>query len=329
MISIESLNMLMVQTKTRIKAGESISGLRNEILGRQGTLASMLKQLAMIDPKIRSTIGAHANGIKRELEKMLSESVIEPRIDVDLTVPIQARAHGHEHPVPHMIAELYTIFGNLGFSRFETPEIESEEHNFDALLVPKDHPARDMQDTFWTTSGAVLRTHTTAFQKRAISGLKPPFAVMQGGKIYRAEAEDATHLAEFHHFDCFAVAPGLTFGDLRGLLFEAMRQLFGETTDIRFRPAYFPFVEPGAELDIKCPHCHGIGCRACASKGWLEVLGCGMTHPDIFKNVGLDPNQYQGLAWGMGVERLVMLKYQINDIRDLTKNNPRFLEQLI
>jgi phenylalanyl-tRNA synthetase alpha chain len=298
-------------------------------LSRKGKMAELMKTLPQTDPNSRKAIGTRANEVKLELEGLLAETETPNQAtDLDVSLPIHIPTHGHEHPVQKIIAELYTIFGSLGFAPFLTPEVETEQDNFDSLRVAADHPARDMQDTFWTKDHMVLRTHTTAFQAHAIKQLKAPFAVMQGGKIYRNEAEDASHLSEFHQFDCFAIAKGLAFSDLKGVLYKAMRELFGPDTKIRFRPSFFPFVEPGAELDIECVHCHGKGCKSCGQKGWLEMLGCGMTHPDIIKSAGLDPQEYSGIAFGAGVERMVMIKYAVSDIREFTKNDPRFLEQL-
>ncbi len=347
MISKDALDKLLAEARERLNAievlltdraspvsgkagqGEALEALLIEYLGRKGKFNVLLKTLPNIDPAQRKIVGAHANIVKGQLEQLLQPKTKESSVsNLDLTLPISLAPHGHAHPVQHTIHQLYTVFSPLGFTPFFTPEIDTEEHNFDSLRVPADHPARDMQDTFWTVNKQVLRTHTTAFQLRALQQLKPPFAVMQGGKIYRAEAEDATHLSEFHQFDGFAVAKGLAFADLKGILLKAMQQLFGKEIEMRFRPSFFPFVEPGAELDIRCPHCKGKGCKSCGYKGWLEMFGCGMTHPEILEQAWLDPNVYQGIAFGMGIERLTMLKYQIDDIREFVKNDPRFLEQI-
>lgn len=328
MITKTTFEDILTHTKARLTAGESVELLQTEILGRNGSFNALVKELPTVDAALRPELGKRANAIKMELQALLAGNSQKESRFFDLTLPLQLSSHGHEHPVQKTIYELYEIFGSLGFHQFHTPEVETEGHNFDALRVAKNHPARDMQDTFWTTDNRVLRTHTTAFQKRALAAHTPPFAVMQGGKIYRAEAEDATHLSEFHQFDGFAVSEDLSFADLKGVLFNAMHQLFGENTHIRFRPSFFPFVEPGAELDIQCAHCKGAGCKACGQKGWLEMLGCGMTHPEILESAGLDPKKYSGIAFGMGVERITMHKYGVTDIREFVKNDPRFMEQL-
>ncbi len=329
MISFELLDNLITEVTNRLKNGDAVTNVRADVLRRSGTLAQLMKSLPQVPSEQRARLGAHANDIKRQLEQLLLISRQSTTSHLDLTLPIHMTNHGHEHPIQRNLDDLYAIFGQLGFQPFLTPEIESEANNFDALRVPSDHPARDMQDTFWTSDAKVLRTHTTSFQKQALEQLTPPFAIVQGGKIYRAEAEDATHLSEFHHFDGFAVAPHLTFAHLKGVLTFAMQQLFGQDSQFRFRPSYFPFVEPGAEIDMRCPHCSGRGCRSCGTKGWLELLGCGMTHPEILQKAGLDATKYHGIAWGMGVERLAMIRYQIEDIREFTKNDPRFLEQIV
>lgn len=328
MISETDFNDILSRTKDRLAAGESVEHLLTEILGRNGTFNALVQQLPEVNAELRPKLGQRANTVKLELQALLKTDVKKPSIFYDLTLPLQLTVHGHEHPVQKTIYQLYDIFASLGFHQFHTPEVETEEHNFSALRIASNHPARDMQDTFWITDGRVMRTHTTAFQKRALASHKPPFAVMQGGKIYRAEAEDATHLSEFHQFDGFAVSEELSFADLKGVLYNAMHQLFGEDVRMRFRPSFFPFVEPGAELDIQCAHCKGGGCQACGGKGWLEMLGCGMTHPQILESAGLDPQKYSGIAFGMGVERITMHKYGVTDIREFVKNDPRFIEQI-
>jgi len=327
MISIENLDKLINETTNRIKLGEDCVTIRNDILGRSGNLNTLLKTIGTVNEG-RGEIGAYANKIKHKLEEILALTDNSSTSADDLTLPPQTSVHGHEHPIKLTIAELYKILGNMGFQIFTTPEIERESDNFDFLRLAKDHPARDMQDTFWTKDGHVLRTQTTAFQKRVLSRLKPPFAVMQAGRIYRAEAEDATHLSVLYQIDIFAVKEGLSFANLKGVLFEMMKQFLGPETEIRFRPSFFPFVEPGAEMDVRCAHCKGKGCRACGHKGWLELLGCGMSHPEIITAGGLDPDKYTGIAFGVGVERLAMVKYGVTDIREFTRNDPRFLEQI-
>ncbi len=329
MISIELLNMIVEQVNSRLKNGEDVGELRQEILGRKGVLASALKDLPKLPDHEKRQIGAVVNQTKIQLLKMLETDDLKHQISIDLTLPMYTSPHGHEHPIQNMIAKLYQIFYDQGFVDFISAEIETEKSNFDSLRVPADHPARDMQDTFWTTNKMVMRTHTTAFQHNALEQLKPPFAVVQGGKIFRAEAEDATHLSEFHQFDFFAVAENLSFKDLKGLLLHTIKQIFSRDVIIRFRPSFFPFVEPGAELDIQCFQCHGAGCKACGMKGWIEILGCGMTHPEILSAHDLDIKQFSGIACGIGIERLAMAKFAVNDIREFTKNDPRFLEQIV
>ncbi|MFA6082022.1 MAG: phenylalanine--tRNA ligase subunit alpha [Patescibacteria group bacterium] len=326
MISTKDFEKLIITCESDIKSGTEFDVLSTKYLGRKGLYNALVKEIPSLQGDLRKEIGSVANATKIKLESLLTNSNKQSN-SIDLTSPLQLNAHGHQHPVQAMIHTLYDIFGELGFSEFKTPDIELEFDNFDFLRVPKDHPARDMQDTFWTVDKDVLRTQTTAFQKRVLAQLKPPFAVMQAGRVFRAEADDSTHLSAFHQFDIFAVTDKLSFADLRGVLLHTTKKLFGEDTKTRFRPGYFPFVEPGAEIDIACKHCAGKGCKSCGNKGWLELLGCGMSHPEIIANGGLDPKIYRGIAFGVGVERLCMAKYGITDIRELTKNDPRFLEQ--
>ncbi len=328
MISAESLDQLVVEVEQAIASGQDLEVLRTKYLGRNGLLTAMLKSLPEVSANERKVLGQKANKTKQQLERLLIKTDTSAASQIDLSLPISLDNHGHTHPVQDMIERLYIATSKLGFVATRTPEIESEDYNFDSLRVAKDHPARDMHDTFWTKNGFVLRTHTTAFQKHLLEQHKPPFAFAQGGKIFRSEAEDATHLSEFYHFDGFAVAKSLTMTDLKGTLYAIIKEVFGPETITRFRPAYFPFVEPGAEIDMQCGQCKGVGCKSCSHKGWLELLGCGMTHPEIIEAAGLDPNVYHGIAFGMGVERFTMLYHGITDIRDLVRNDPRLLENL-
>lgn len=326
----DRLNIIVENATKDLVNGLDPMIVRNRFLGRKGQLAEVMKELPKLSAEERKSAGVLANQVKSQLEEVINSYSKDSNLiaEYDLTMPVQLPTHGHEHPIQHTISMLYDFFLQLGFKPYLTPEIETELDNFDSLRVAKDHPARDMQDTFWTTNSQVLRTQTTAFQRRALSQFKPPFAVVQAGRVYRAEAEDATHLSTIHMLDGFAVGEDLSFAHLKGVLFEMVKSLFGSDVKIRFRPSFFPFVEPGAELDMQCQHCKGSGCRSCGYKGWLELLGCGMTHPEILESAGLDPSVYHGIAWGMGIERLAMVYYGVTDIREFVKNDPRFLEQL-
>lgn len=329
MLNQEQFDDLLTQAHKEMNGNGSRESLFNRYLGRRGLFSDLIKQIGNLPTDQRQLVGEKAQLIKNQLTLLLSEKNEGQSPVIDLSLPANLPIHGHQHPIDFTISRLYDLSAKLGFVPSQSPEVESEDNNFEFLQVAKDHPARDMQDTFWTTDGRVLRTQTTAFQQTLIKNHLPPFAFVNGGKIYRCEAEDATHLSEFHQFDGFAVAKGLTFADLKGTLLEIIQMFFERQVEIRFRPAFFPFVEPGAEIDMKCLHCNGTGCQACGYKGWLELLGCGMTHPKIIEAADLDPNQYHGLAFGFGVERFAMLYYGLKDIREFTRNDPRFLEQLV
>ncbi len=329
MINQDQFDNLLVEAENEINNGADAAVLYHKYLGRNGKFSTMIKQITTLKTDERKVVGEKAKIIKNRLNYLLQIKTSSNQPSIDLTLPADLTAHGHQHPIETSIARLYQISERLGFVAAQSPEIENEDNNFEFLQIAKDHPARDMQDTFWTVDGRVLRTHTTAFQQNLIKNNHPPFAFVQGGKIYRCEAEDATHLSEFHQFDGFAVAKNLTFADLRGVLFQLIQDFFLRPVELRFRPSFFPFVEPGAEIDMKCFSCTGRGCRSCGYKGWLELLGCGITDQEIIASAGLDPKEYHGLAFGLGVERFAMLYYGVEDIREFTRNDPRFLEQLV
>jgi phenylalanyl-tRNA synthetase alpha chain len=322
------LNELIISAKADLELGENTTNLRTKYLGKNSDIFKYLKQLPTLSSEQKKEFGPLLNNVKADLELLLQSNIDAAKIVQDYTAPLIVQKHGHSHPTDYTMALMIKILGKLGFNVFETPEIEDEDDNFTFLRVAKDHPARDMQDTFWTTDGKVLRTQTTAFQRSALEQFKPPFAVIQAGKVFRAESEDATHLSELNMLDGFAVGTDLNFTHLKGVLYNFLRQLFGEDVKVRFRPSFFPFVEPGAEMDMMCLKCHGLGCKSCGNSGWLEIIGCGITHPQIIESAGLDANKYRGIAFGIGVERIAMRLFEMDDIRELVKNNPEFLEQL-
>jgi phenylalanyl-tRNA synthetase alpha chain len=328
MMDNNSLNNLIISAKSDLEAGQSTYDLRIKYLGKNSEIFKSFKLLPSLSSDEKKEFGPLLNSIKANLELLLQEDVKTSKISQDYTAPLKVHKHGHSHPTDYTMALMINIFSKLGFKVFETPEIEDENDNFSFLRVAKDHPARDMQDTFWTTDEKVLRTQTTAFQRRALEQFKPPFAVIQAGKVFRAESEDATHLSELNMLDGFAIGTDLNFTHLKGVLYNFLRQLFGNDVKVRFRPSFFPFVEPGAEMDMMCLKCKGSGCKACGNSGWLEIIGCGITHPEIIESAGLDPNIYHGIAFGIGVERIAMRMFEMDDIRELVKNNPEFLEQL-
>jgi phenylalanyl-tRNA synthetase alpha chain len=282
-------------------------------------------------------VGAAANEAKRELEVLLDARLETTRAAErrrqreserpDLTLPGRRPARGVVHPLTRVQDEIVRIFAGLGFSVAEGPEIETDAYNFEALNIPRDHPARDMQDTFYLSPETLLRTHTSPVQIRAMRAQKPPVRIICPGTVYRRDVADITHSPMFHQVEGLAVDRGITMADLKGTLTLFAQEMYGPRSKIRFRPSFFPFTEPSAEVDVLCFLCSGTGCRACRQSGWLEILGSGMVHPQVLKNVGYDPEQVTGWAFGMGIERIAMLKYGVDDIRLFFENDLRFLRQ--
>ncbi len=323
----------------RATSSAELEELRVRFLGRQGRLTTLLRSLGSLPPAERPAVGAAANAAKRELELLLEVRLSEAREverrqerarhRLDLTLPGRRPPPGALHPLTRVQDEIVAIFVGLGFSVAEGPEVESEYYNFEALNMPRDHPARDMQDTFYLAEGGgelLLRTHTSPVQIRVMQAQPPPVRIVCPGRVYRRDA-DLTHSPMFHQVEGLAVDRDVSMGDLKGTLELFAREMFGPRSRIRFRPSFFPFTEPSAEVDVLCFLCGGEGCRVCTQSGWLEILGSGMVHPQVLKNVGYDPEEVTGWAFGMGVERIAMLKYGIDDIRLLFENDLRFLRQ--
>jgi len=310
--------------------------LRVKYIGKKGVLTSLLRSIGQLDPAERPRMGQLVNQAREELEKVLAqwgEKLAERETQrrlmeekVDITMPGRRPAFGTKHPLTQTLERIKRIFIGLGFEVVQGPEVELDYYNFEALNVPKDHPARDMQDTFYIEGEVLLRTQTSPVQIRVMEQKQPPIRIIAPGKVYRCDS-DVTHSPMFHQVEGLAVAEDITFGDLKGTLAAFITQFFGPGTPVRFRPSYFPFTEPSAEVDIGCVICNGEGCRVCKNTGWLEVLGCGMVHPSVLRQVNYDPDQVTGFAFGMGVERLAMLSYQIDDIRLFFENDLRFLNQ--
>ena len=304
--------------------------------GRKGELTAIMKDLGQLPPEERPVIGAFVNRIKEELEtgiaargKELREAEIARRLAserIDVTLPGRRLFPGSKHPITLVAEEIVEIFASLGFGIEEGPEVEKDFYNFEALNIPKDHPARDMQDTFYVSEDVVLRTHTSPVQIRTMLHHAPPVRVIAPGTVYRRDS-DITHSPMFHQIEGFLVDRGVTFGDLKGILSAFVTQYFGQDVGVRFRPSFFPFTEPSAEVDIQCVICGGKGCRVCKNSGWLEILGSGMIDPEVFRAVHYDPETYTGFAFGMGLERIAMLKYGVNDLRLFFENDVRFLQQ--
>ncbi|HHL39653.1 MAG TPA: phenylalanine--tRNA ligase subunit alpha [Deltaproteobacteria bacterium] len=315
---------------------QDVARIRSRFLGRKGELASLIKGLGKMPPQRRREAGSLMNSLKTRLEEELevasarieekkrAESLASQRLDV--TLPGRRPELGRSHPVSQVMEEIEDIFHGLGFETAEGPEVEHDYYNFEALNIPKEHPARDMQDTFYIARDLLLRTHTSPVQIRIMEQRRPPLRVIAPGTVYRRDS-DLTHTPMFHQVEGFMVDDGITFGDLKGVLTLFLHRLFDADVELRFRPSYFPFVEPGAEVDIRCVICRGSGCRTCKSTGWIEILGAGMIHPRVFTSVGYDPEEYAGFAFGLGIERIAMLKFGIDDIRLFFENDLRFLKQ--
>lgn len=315
---------------------DDLNELRVKFLGKKGELTQILRGMASLSPEERPTIGKLANEIKEDLEREFSQKTIELKQQlksqklekewIDVTIPSKI-VLGHKHPLTLIMDEIKEIFVGLGYEVVEGPEIELDYYNFEALNTPKDHPARDIQDTFYITDEILLRTQTSPVQIRTMEKRKPPLKIIAPGRVYRSDAVDATHSPMFHQVEGLTIGEDITMSDLKGTLEIFAREMFGQDRKSRFRPHYFPFTEPSAEMDISCIACHGEGCRICKYTGWLEILGCGMVHPNVLENVGYDPERVNGFAFGLGIERIAMLKYDINDMRLFFENNLRFLKQ--
>jgi len=315
---------------------KEVSDLRVRFLGRKGSLTQLLKQLGTLPETERREIGRRANQLKEELEAKIDEVLLQirerekkeslERERIDVTLPGRRLLSGRRHPITQTLDEMVAIFSRIGFEVVEGPEVELDYYNFEALNIPKGHPAREMQATFFISDEVVLRTHTSPVEVRTMEKQRPPVRIISPGAVYRRDS-DPTHSPMFHQVEGLLVDKGITFADLKGVLTFFVHQMFGEKTRLRFRPSFFPFTEPSAEVDIECFICGGKGCGVCSGTGWLEILGSGMTDPAVFGFVDYDPNEVSGFAFGMGVERIAMLKFGINDIRLFFNNDMRFLKQ--
>ncbi len=310
-----------------------IEKLRQRYLGRKGLLTLLLKRLSELPEEERPSVGRIVNQVKEELRRgfqaatdSLTTEDVQEVSALDVTLPGRRTPRGHLHPITQITEEICDVFLKLGFRVVQGPEVELDYYNFEALNMPKNHPARDMQDTFYISDNVVLRTHTSPIQIRIMESKSPPVSIVAPGKVYRPDS-DISHTPMFHQVEGLLVDKGVSFGDLKGTLTTFVHQMFGPETDLRFRPSFFPFTEPSAEVDIKCVVCQGNGCRVCSHSGWLEILGSGMVDPEVFKVVGYDPESISGFAFGMGVERIAMLKFGLDDIRLFFENDIRFLRQ--
>lgn len=311
--------------------------LRIQYLGKKGELTAVMKGMGKLSPEERPVIGQLANevltGIETALEakkSALEMAAADAKIlseTIDVTMPGRRTAKGKKHPLTTVLDELKDIFIGMGFTIAEGPEVELDYYNFEALNIPKDHPARDSQDTFYIDENVVLRSQTSSVQARVMEQQQPPIRLISPGRVYRSDAVDATHSPVFHQVEGLVVDKGITMADLKGTLEVFVKKLYGENTRLRFRPHHFPFTEPSAEVDISCFNCGGEGCRICKGEGWIEILGCGMVHPKVLSGCGIDPEVYSGFAFGIGLERITMFRYGIDDLRLYFENDVRFLEQ--
>ena len=315
---------------------EAILAVRTKYLGRKGLLTGLLRNISQVPVDEKPLFGKRCNEVKELLDAKIEESLLGQaegkkegvlaREKIDVTLPGRGIRCGRVHPVIQVRREICEIFATFGFSVVEGPEVELDYYNFEALNIPKDHPARDMQDTFYIEENIVLRTHTSPVQIRIMEKVKPPVRILSPGRVYRRDS-DVSHTPMFHQIEGLLVDCNVSFADLKGILTAFLKKVFGDNTLLRFRPSFFPFTEPSAEVDIRCVICKGQGCRVCGQSGWLEILGSGMVDPAVFQNVGYDSEGYTGFAFGMGLERIAMLKYGISDIRLLFENDIRFLKQ--
>lgn len=331
--TIDHIQTQAVKEIEAAEAVETVQELNTKYLGRKGAVTQFLRNISQLPPDERPMAGKRANQIKKQIESLCSAKLerLQSEADtlaqkLDVSLPGRGLTAGAVHPITQISNEICDIFTRMGFVIVEGPEVESDYYNFEALNFPKDHPARDMQDTFFVSDDIVLRTHTSPTQPRVMEKQQPPVRIIAPGKVYRCDS-DLTHTPMFHQVEGLFVDENVSFGDLKGILTNFVHQMFDPQTRLRFRPSFFPFTEPSAEVDILCVICRGKGCRVCSQTGWLEILGAGMVHPAVFENVNYDTSRYTGFAFGMGVERIAMLKYQIDDIRKYFDNDIRFLSQ--
>jgi len=331
--TIEQIEQDALRELEGISDPEVVKDLSIRYLGRKGRVTQYLRNISNLPPAQRPQAGKRANQAKKALEtafqdalQRIAAAVSRADSGIDVSLPGRRIPRGSLHPITRITGQICDIFAKLGFDIAEGPEVEKDYYNFEALNFPKNHPARDMQDTFFVSDDIVLRTHTSPMQVRVMERQSPPVRTIAPGKVYRCDS-DLTHTPMFNQVEGLLVDEHTSFGDLKGILTTFVHQMFDDRTSLRFRPSFFPFTEPSAEVDILCVICRGKGCRVCSHTGWLEVLGSGMVHPAVLENVGYDTNRFRGFAFGMGVERIAMLKYRIDDIRKFFDNDLRFLRQ--
>lgn len=316
---------------------QQIDEARVKYLGKKGELTAILKMMGSLTPEERPVMGNLVNQAKGELEALIADKTAEIKATetlkqlesekIDITMPAKEVKVGRLHPLNSVLNDMIDIFQSMGFDIVDGPEVETDYYNFEALNVPADHPARDMQDTFYITENLLLRTQTSAAQIRTMKDRKPPIRIICPGRVFRADEVDATHSPVFHQIEGLVVDKGITMCDLKGVLEQFAREIYGSDTKVKFRPSFFPFTEPSVEVDVSCSECGGKGCRVCKGSGWIEILGAGMVHPKVLSACGIDPEEYSGFAFGIGLDRLTTTRYKISDIRLLFENDKRFLDQ--
>ena len=336
----EQLTGILEVAKEAIAAADSeqvIEELRVKYLGKKGELTALLKQMGSLSPEERPKMGQLVNEAKAQVEALITEKAKELKEKatelklaaetIDITMPAKTVKKGKLHPLNTVLNDMIDIFQSMGFDVVDGPEVETDHYNFECLNVPADHPARDMQDTFYLAENLLLRTQTSAAQIRTMETRKPPIRVICPGRVFRADEVDATHSPVFHQIEGLVVDKGITLCDLKGVLEQFAHEIYGSDTKVKFRPSFFPFTEPSVEVDVSCSECGGKGCRVCKGAGWIEILGAGMVHPNVLRSCGIDPEEYSGFAFGIGLDRLTTTRYKISDIRLLFENDKRFLDQ--
>ncbi len=336
----EKLSAILCEAKEAIEKAdtkEALEELRVKYLGKKGELTSILKMMGSLTNEERPIIGKLANEVRAGIEEVLTEKTDALKVKeqaekliaetVDVTMPGKATKGGSLHPLNSVLNDMIDIFQSMGFDVVDGPEVETDHYCFEQLNVPADHPARDMQDTFYLSENLLLRTQTSAAQARVMENTKPPIRIICPGRVFRADEVDATHSPVFHQIEGLVVDKNVTMCDLKGVLEQFAHEIYGSDTKIKFRPSFFPFTEPSVEVDVSCSECGGKGCRVCKGSGWIEILGAGMVHPNVLRNCGIDPEVYSGFAFGIGLDRLTTTRHKISDIRLLFENDKRFLDQ--
>ena len=336
----ERLQKIKEEAIARIKESknpESLNDVRVSVLGKKGELTALLKSMKDVAPEERPVFGQLVNDTRAEIEKVMEEAkknmdqlLLDAKLKsevIDVTLPAKKNSVGHRHPNTIALEEVERIFIGMGYEVIEGPEVEYDLYNFEKLNIPANHPAKDEQDTFYINKDIVLRTQTSPVQARIMEKGNLPIRILSPGRVFRADEVDATHSPSFHQVEGLVIDKNITMADLKGTLQQWAKEFFGENTKVKFRPHHFPFTEPSAEMDVTCFKCGGKGCRVCKGSGWIEILGCGMVHPKVLHDCGIDPEEYSGFAFGIGLERVALLKYEIDDMRLLYENDVRFLQQ--